>query len=116
MSDIEAELGRVQRVKPCAGCGGIIKTATISFGQQMPELPMRRAAEEVDACDLFIVLGSSLTVYPAASFPQIATDRGAKLVIINKEPTELDGSADLVIYEGICEVLGAVVEATTGEK
>lgn len=116
MSDIEAELARNQEVKPCAECGGIIKTATISFGQQMPDLPMRRAAEEVDACDLVIVLGSSLTVYPAASFPQIARDRGAQLVIINNEPTELDAAADLVLHAGISEVLGAVLEAPAGAK
>lgn len=115
MSDIEAELARTQEVKPCTQCGGIVKTATISFGQQMPELPMRRAAEAVDACDLFIVLGSSLTVYPAASFPQIARERGARLVIINNEPTEQDGSADLVIHAGISEVLDSVMDSLMGE-
>ncbi len=109
MAEIESELQTFGEVKPCGDCGGIVKTATISFGQQMPDLPMRRAAEEVQACDLFIVLGSSLTVYPAAAFPQAAADSGARLIIINKEPTDLDRVADLVIHAGIGEILGAVV-------
>jgi len=109
MQEIEKELLRFGEVKPCGECGGIVKTATISFGQQMPDLPMRRAAEEVEACDLFIVLGSSLTVYPAAAFPQVAADGGARLVIVNNEPTDLDSVADLVIHAGIGEILGAIV-------
>lgn len=115
MTEIQAQLKELGQVVPCSDCGGIIKTATISFGQQMPALPMQRAAEEVEACDLFIVLGSSLTVYPAASFPQIAKDRGARLVIINNEPTELDAAADLVLHAGISEVLGSVMESSTAE-
>src|SRR6185503_11117710 len=81
----------------CAACGGIIKTATISFGQAMPELEMARAEQATLACDLFVVLGSSLVVYPAAGFPLLAKRNGARLVIVNREPTEQDGVADLVI-------------------
>lgn len=109
LSDIAQQVREQTEVAPCARCGGIIKTATISFGQQMPQLPMRRAAEEVAACDLFIVLGSSLTVHPAAAFPRLAQEQGAKLVIVNNEDTELDSIADLVIQQGIGDVLTAVV-------
>ena len=104
---IEQTFKREGHVEPCANCGGIVKLATISFGQQMPEEPMRRAQEETMACDLFLVLGSSLTVYPAAAFPAVAQGNGARLVIINQQPTDLDPVADLVIRAGIGEtVLG----------
>ena len=72
----------------CEKCDGIVKTATISFGQAMPEIQMARAQDETMACDLFIVLGSSLVVYPAAGFPRVAKRKGAKLVILNRDPTE----------------------------
>ncbi|MDP2375266.1 Sir2 family NAD-dependent protein deacetylase [Reyranella sp.] len=85
----------------CAKCEGIVKTATISFGQAMPEIQMARAQDETLACDLFIVLGSSLVVYPAAGFPAIAKRRGANLVIVNRDPTDQDDSADLVIHAEI---------------
>ena len=97
------------RVGPCSACGGIVKTATISFGQAMPEEPMRRAEQETLACDLFIVLGSSLTVYPAAGFPALAKRQGARLVIVNQQPTELDAVADLVLHAAIGETLAHVV-------
>ena len=74
----------------CAACGGIVKTATISFGQAMPEAEMARAGRATSRCDLFIVLGSSLVVYPAAGFPLMAKRGGAKLVIVNREATEQD--------------------------
>lgn len=82
----------------CMKCEGIVKTATISFGQPMPEVPMLRAQEETLACDLFIVLGSSLVVYPAAGFPRLAKRNGARIVIVNRDPTDQDGEADLVIH------------------
>jgi len=93
----------------CDHCNGIIKTATISFGQAMPSAAMRRAEQETLACDLFIVLGSSLSVYPAASFPEVAVRNGAKLVIINRDPTELDHLADVVINAGIGDTLEKIV-------
>ena len=93
----------------CTDCGGHVKTATISFGQPMPERPMRQAQEETLACDLFIVAGSSLQVYPAAGFPQIAARNGANLVILNREPTELDSFADLVLNMEIGPILGDAV-------
>src|ERR1700742_4542521 len=82
----------------CEKCDGIVKTATISFGQAMPEIQMARAQDETLQCDLFIVLGSSLVVYPAAGFPRIAKRRGASLVILNREPTDQDEGADLVLH------------------
>lgn len=109
MDDIEREFRGTGKVGPCAVCGGIIKSATISFGQMMPEEPMQRSQLETLACDLFIVLGSSLTVYPAAGFPQLARHNGARLIIVNNQATDLDPVADLVIHEGIGQTLQAVL-------
>ena len=85
----------------CRACGGIVKTATISFGQAMPAEPMARAEAETLACDLFLVLGSSLVVYPAAGFPVLAKRNGAQLAIVNREPTDLDVYADLILHDEI---------------
>jgi NAD-dependent deacetylase len=82
-----------------------VKTATISFGQSMPEQAMRRAEAETLAADLFIAIGSSLVVWPAAGFPVIAKRNGARLVILNREATEFDDIADLVVRDDIGEVL-----------
>lgn len=81
----------------CMMCTGPVKSATISFGQAMPQEAMMRAQALTLECDLFLVVGSSLVVYPAATLPVIAKRQGAKLVILNREPTELDPIADLVI-------------------
>ncbi len=93
----------------CMQCGGIVKTATISFGQSMPEIEMERAREETQSCDLFIVLGSSLVVYPAAAFPTMAKRNGARLVILNRDPTDQDDSADLVIHDEIGPTMSRAV-------
>jgi len=93
----------------CPECGQPIKTATVSFGQAMPEEAMRRAGELARHCDLFLAIGSSLVVWPAAGFPMLARNSGAKLVIINNEPTEQDDMADLVIRNDIGETLGPFV-------
>ena len=93
----------------CEKCDGIVKTATISFGQAMPEIQMARAQDETLQCDLFIVLGSSLVVYPAAGFPEVAKRNGATLVIVNREETQLDRLADLVIHRAIGDTLGGAV-------
>lgn len=95
----------------CASCGGLLKTATISFGQAMPEREMARAETATLSCDLFLVLGSSLVVYPAAAFPILAKRNGARLAILNREPTEQDEIADLVLHAGIGAVLGEAVRA-----
>ena len=78
----------------CDRCGGFLKPATISFGQPMPVVAMRRAQELSQAAEIFIVVGSSLVVQPAASFPVIAKQGGAMLAIINRDPTPLDSLAD----------------------
>ncbi|MEH6581257.1 MAG: Sir2 family NAD-dependent protein deacetylase [Halioglobus sp.] len=109
IAEVEKGFRETHTVGPCASCGGIVKLATISFGQMMPEEPMRRAEQETLACDLFLVLGSSLTVYPAAAFPGIARQNGAKLVIVNQQPTDMDAAADLVIHAGIGETMAAVL-------
>jgi NAD-dependent deacetylase len=109
IDDLRAAFERDEAPPLCAGCGGFVKTATISFGQPMPAEPMRRAEIETRAADLFIVLGSSLVVYPAAGFPELAKRNGAALAIINREATSLDGIADLVLRGSIGETLGATV-------
>ena len=93
----------------CTICEEPVKTATISFGQAMPEEEMRRAADLSQQCDLFLAIGSSLVVWPAAGFPLLAKRSGARLVIINNEPTEQDEHADLVIRFDIGETLGPFV-------
>jgi NAD-dependent deacetylase len=94
----------------CAQCGGLVKTATISFGQPMPGDEMARADAAVRACDLMLVLGSSLVVYPAAGFPVQAKRQGAQLVILNREETPLDSYADLVINAEIGPTLQSVID------
>jgi NAD-dependent deacetylase len=95
----------------CRTCGGIVKTATISFGQAMPPEPMARAETEALACDLFLVLGSSLVVYPANGFPVLAKENGARLAILNREPTDMDELSDLVLHDEIGPVMSSVVPA-----
>jgi NAD-dependent deacetylase len=97
------------RAPDCTRCDEPVKTATISFGQTMPEEAMRRAAELARQCDLFLAIGSSLVVWPAAGFPPMAKNCGARLVIINNEPTDQDDIADLVIRSDIGETLGPFV-------
>jgi NAD-dependent deacetylase len=94
---------------PDCPCGGHIKTATVSFGQAMPELAMRRAQELTESCDLFLAIGSSLVVWPAAGFPLAAKRNGARLAIINRDPTEFDDIADLVVRQDIGAVLASYV-------
>ncbi|HEY5046575.1 MAG TPA: Sir2 family NAD-dependent protein deacetylase [Rhizomicrobium sp.] len=93
----------------CPVCGGLVKTATISFGQAMPEEEMERARAATLACDLFLVLGSSLVVYPAARFPLMAKRDGARVAIVNREPTDQDIIADLVLHGEIGPLLRAAV-------
>ena len=98
-----------ERAPDCTDCGGHIKTATIAFGQAMPEREMQRAERLTLACDLFLAIGSSLVVWPAAGFPVLAKRNGARLVIINREATDLDDVADLVIREDIGTVLAPLI-------
>lgn len=93
----------------CIMCTGPVKSATISFGQAMPQEAMMQAQALSLECDLFLVIGSSLVVFPAATLPVIAKRQGAKLVILNREPTELDPIADLVIHAEIGPVLAPLL-------
>ena len=111
LAPIQAHFEAHREPPDCVACGGLMKTATISFGQAMPELEMARAEKATLACDLFLVLGSSLVVYPAAGFPRLAKRNGAKLVIINREATEQDDLADLRIHAAIGDTMTAAVTA-----
>ncbi len=111
IADIRKHFTEMGDPPDCPACGGIVKTATISFGQSMPELEMARAQAATMACDLFLVLGSSLVVYPAAAFPLMARRNGAKLVIVNREATEQDPYADLVLHSEIGPTMRAAVNA-----
>jgi NAD-dependent deacetylase len=111
LAELKDSFLKVGEIPYCRRCGGLVKTATISFGQPMPAGPMARAEEATLACDLFLVLGSSLVVYPAAGFPLLAKRNGARLAIVNREPTELDAYADLVLHDEIGPALSAAVAA-----
>ena len=108
--DLKTQFEEFGCVKPCPDCGGIIKTATISFGQQMPLAEVRRAEAATVDCDLFVVVGSSLVVYPAASLPELAAQLGTPLVILNREATPLDDLATLVLNEEIGPTLEEVTK------
>jgi NAD-dependent deacetylase len=94
---------------PDCACGGAIKTATVSFGQAMPPDAMRRAEQLTMECELFLAVGSSLVVWPAAGFPLMAKRNGTALVIINREPTEFDELTDLVVRNDIGDVLAPFI-------
>lgn len=89
----------------CESCGGMVKSATISFGQAMPEREMLRAHAVTMDCDVFLVAGSSLVVHPAATLPLIARQNGARLIILNRDPTPLDEAASLVVNADIGDAL-----------
>jgi NAD-dependent deacetylase len=110
LADLRSPFVERGDIPACRACGGIVKSATISFGQPMPEAQMARAEAATLAADLFVVLGSSLVVFPAAGFPLLAKRNGARLAIVNREATDQDAFADLVVHEEI----GAVLEAVTG--
>jgi NAD-dependent deacetylase len=105
LEDLRAPFVDRGEIPACRACGGVVKTATISFGQPMPPAPMARAEAATLACDLFLVLGSSLVVFPAAGFPLLAKRNGAKLAIVNREPTDQDAFADLVLHDEIGAVM-----------
>lgn len=92
----------------CPVCGGLMKHATVSFGQSLPAEVLEQAVEWSCEADLFLAIGSSLVVHPAAGLPAIAKERGARLVIINREPTPLDRVADLVIRSSIGQTLDEI--------
>ena len=111
LAELKGSFLKAGEIPYCRLCGGLVKTATISFGQAMPAEPMARAEAATLECDAFLVLGSSLVVYPAAGFPLMAKQNGAALAIVNREPTDLDGFADLVLHDEIGAAMSAAVAA-----
>lgn len=95
---------------PCRSCGGILKSATISFGQNLVPADLARSERAAASCDLFLAIGTSLVVYPVARLPELALNAGAMLVIINAEATPYDDRADVVLNGGIGETLPEIVE------
>ena len=100
----------------CASCGGAVKPRTISFGQAMPERETREAFEAAASCDLFVVVGSSLQVYPAASWPDAAAEAGAPLIIVNNEPTPKDRLAEVMLRGSAGESLAQMLRAAGIEQ
>ena len=94
----------------CPECNGLLKPDVVLFGEQLPQDELNRAWQAAQACDTFLVVGSSLVVYPAAQIPVIAKSKGAVLIIVNIDPTPLDGEADLAINEKASEVLSSVIQ------
>jgi NAD-dependent deacetylase len=107
IAECRAMLEETGRAPACTACGGIVKSAVVMFGEAMPVAEMARAEELARLCDLFIAIGTSLVVQPAALLPVWAKRSGAKLAILNREATDLDDFADLVIHAGIGETLAA---------
>ena len=95
-------------IPSCRSCGGLVKTATISFGQPLPAEAMASAQAAALACDLFLVLGSSLVVHPAAGLPALARKHGAALAIVNREATPQDAFADIILHDEIGPVMDAI--------
>jgi NAD-dependent deacetylase len=107
---IQRRIAGGDKAPRCDECKGLLKPATISFGQSMPEREMNEAYERSAACDLFIVIGSSLVVQPAAQMPLIAKQNGAKLVIINRDETACDGLADCIVHDQAGPTMAAVLD------
>jgi len=103
--DAVLELARASLVPECPECGGILKPDVVFFGESLPENALKQSVEESSLCDLFIVIGSTLAVYPAALLPEHALSKGAKLMIINLSGTPLDKNADLVIHDKAGKVM-----------
>ncbi len=109
LEPIQAAFECDETLPTCSRCGGLVKMATISFGQPMPEQAMLQAQVAATSCDLFLAIGSSLVVYPAASFPLTAKRSNAKLVIINRDSTDLDDEVDLLVHDEIGSVLSQLI-------
>ena len=110
LTEVRAIFEPNETLPVCSDCGGIINIAYILFGQDIPEEVKRLAKQEALACDLFLVLGTRLKVYPAADLPKVAKQNGAILIIINNEATDFDDSCDLVINRSIGLTLPNAVE------
>jgi len=111
---MERALARVESGEedpPCRTCGGILKSATISFGQALVPEDLMRAQQAASACDLMLAVGSTLSVHPVAGVVPAAKRAGARVVIVNAEPTEMDEIADAVLRGSISEILPRLVRA-----
>jgi NAD-dependent deacetylase len=108
--EIQERIRKGVKVPYCDDCGGPLKPATISFGQSMPERETEEAYHRSSLSDLFIVIGSSLVVQPAASMPLVAKRNGAKLVIINRDPTPYDNMADIVLHGQAGPIMASILE------
>ncbi len=113
--DFQERVSAEGQAPDCEKCGGLMKPATVSFGQQLPPEALERAAQATAACDLFLVVGSSLVVYPAAGFPLMAVQNGTPLAIINHQETPHDKYASVTVQESAGEVLPPIVEALGAE-
>ncbi|UCF04045.1 MAG: Sir2 family NAD-dependent protein deacetylase [bacterium] len=113
--EIERRIDEGEEVPRCESCNGLLKPATVSFGQPMPEEETSRAFEMARSSDLFVVLGSSLVVYPAAQLPFEAINSGAKLAIINLTATPYDNYADVVIHAKCGETMKRMIELVKGD-
>jgi NAD-dependent deacetylase len=107
---VQTGIAKGDKAPRCEACKGLLKPATISFGQSMPEWETAEAYERSSSCDLFIVIGSSLMVQPAASMPVAAKQGGAKLVIINRDETALDSMADVIVNGPAGPTMGAILD------
>lgn len=110
---MERALARVRAGEedpPCRSCGGILKSATISFGQSLVAADLARAERAAAACELFLAVGTTLVVYPVADLPAMALRGGARLVIFNAEPTPYDSYADAVLNDKLGELLPDLVD------
>ena len=112
MREVLARVAAGEEDPPCERCDGILKSATVSFGQNLDPDLLARAEEAAATAELLLAIGTSLTVYPVARLPEIALDAGARLVIINAEPTPLDEVAHAVIRGQAGEILTALAAAS----
>ena len=108
--EIQERIKKGEKAPRCDNCDGLLKPATISFGQSMPEKETEEAYHRSSLCDLFLVIGSSLVVQPAASMPLIAKRNGAKLVILNRDPTPYDDMADIIIHGQAGPAMASILE------
>lgn len=111
MQDLQRRIDAGETDPTCSLCGGYMKTATILFGQRVPEDVLTRAKEMANECDLFLVIGSSLQVTPAAALPRLALVRDVPLIIINLQPTPLDDYADVILRAKAGDALPPIVAA-----
>lgn len=101
-------------IPTCRRCGGVLKPNIILFGEQLPFSEVQSSHEEARRCDLMLVVGSSLTVEPAASLPELARQHGAHLILVNLQPTRLDSIADIVIHADVAQILPRLLDDQTG--